>query len=307
VATGPGGGVLTSGGRVVVPMDHLAAESLVEIAYRPVWHPTASMSSSLRWRVKGGEWHDYDGDSQFDDMLSWGAINNHGGTAAYAGCIFSDDGGVTWQQGGAFPLVGGSESTIAELADKSLVAGARMTYGPCRGYFRSFDGGVTWKRVEVCVCATVVCRRRQCVAQHVHDSAADINANNYHHNTTNGTATAHTCTQGECNEAPWCQGATLAYRTASEATVLLATNPTITPHIDVREHLRLTYSADQGKTWQFLQQLTFHSAGYSSMQTLDAQWYAPRQDSVVAVLYETGAASNGVGSLQLMRFIPMLL
>lgn len=64
----------------------------------------------------------------------------------YAHCIFSDDGGKTWGLGGTTAL-GGNESTVAELADGSVMINMRnynRNPGKCRSYSISSDGGATW-------------------------------------------------------------------------------------------------------------------------------------------------------------------
>jgi sialidase-1 len=69
-------------------------------------------------------------------------------TRRYSHVVYSDDGGATWRLGGSAGP-GSNESTVAELADGSLVLNMRSYRGRNRRTVaRSRDGGVTWSEPE---------------------------------------------------------------------------------------------------------------------------------------------------------------
>lgn len=68
----------------------------------------------------------------------------------YTNAMVSDDGGLTWQAGEAFPVMGAGEACIVELADGTLHYNTRRHWAPTgtdalwRWSANSSDGGLTW-------------------------------------------------------------------------------------------------------------------------------------------------------------------
>jgi sialidase-1 len=68
---------------------------------------------------------------------------------SFAGVIYSDDRGATWQRG-ANSLAGSDESQVAELSDGRLMMSARMSGEVfARAFSYSDDAGETWSRSEL--------------------------------------------------------------------------------------------------------------------------------------------------------------
>ena len=68
---------------------------------------------------------------------------------SFAGLLYSDDRGATWQRGGN-TLVGSDESQVAELSDGRLLMSSRMGGEVfARAFSYSSDGGQTWSRSEL--------------------------------------------------------------------------------------------------------------------------------------------------------------
>ena len=68
---------------------------------------------------------------------------------SFAGVLYSDDRGATWQRGGN-TLVGSDESQVAELADGRLLMSSRMNGEVfARAFSYSSDGGESWSSSEV--------------------------------------------------------------------------------------------------------------------------------------------------------------
>src|SRR5699024_4793435 len=72
-------------------------------------------------------------------------LENGGHVESYSQLLYSDDEGLTWQSG-AVSQRGGNESTVAELADGSLLLNMRHYErgDSLRLYAVSRDGGTSW-------------------------------------------------------------------------------------------------------------------------------------------------------------------
>jgi len=71
----------------------------------------------------------------------------HSGRDYYSHVVYSDDGGQTWQIGGASPSPKTNECTVVELTDGSLMLNMRNydRRNRCRAVCTSPDAGATWK------------------------------------------------------------------------------------------------------------------------------------------------------------------
>ena len=157
VATGPANGIVLSSGRLLVPIDTNVAKGSIQIDYELVpgsqGRNRQCPMESLRVGVRGAK------PSPLPPLRA-----TTGAKAAVDPCghlslaalfklqqrayvLISDDGGSTWMRGAALPLIA-SETAIAQLADGSILARARLGedgwQDNCAAFAKSVTAGKTW-------------------------------------------------------------------------------------------------------------------------------------------------------------------
>jgi sialidase-1 len=128
---------------------------------RKVWH-SASADDGVSWSpladitgdVKAPAWTWYATGPGVGIQLRSGRLlipcdHAEAGTRAYySHCVFSDDGGRTWQRGERTPGDRVNECQVVELSDGSLLLNMRSYHGRNRrAVSRSRDGGRTWSEI----------------------------------------------------------------------------------------------------------------------------------------------------------------
>lgn len=157
MATGPANGVVLSSGRLLVPVDTNVAKGSITIDYELVpgsqGRNRQCPMASLRVGVRGDApsplppLHATSGTKPVVDPcedLSLGALFK---LQQRAYVMISDDSGATWTRGAALPLVA-SETAVAQLADGSILARARLGedgwQDNCAAFASSATAGRTW-------------------------------------------------------------------------------------------------------------------------------------------------------------------
>ena len=131
---------------------HAGGESSTMCLYRSADGGGTFRPQGTAWSRSPGQWLQGGASSLLELRSGRLLIPYHGGTGHQgsqhnvARCTFSDDGGLTWQQGEGtvdLPMRGAMEASVAELPDGALVMSLRTQLGAVF-MSRSHDGGETW-------------------------------------------------------------------------------------------------------------------------------------------------------------------